>query len=118
MKTNEQRRTTPVGQAAEQFLTPTFLRKAKKELEKNGFISDEHDFAPYREALSQHCAQIERELRKIGFRGHLASGFIANHPGAGYAYYVYDPARFPDKNKAESAVSHWLDRKYQDETHA
>jgi len=74
-----------VADSPESFLTYRFLRKAKKEFEKTGFISDEHDFAPYGEALSEHLRETERELRKIGFGGHLAPGFIANHPTAGYA---------------------------------
>jgi hypothetical protein len=117
LKTHEQRKTTAVEQPSEQFLNNGFLQKAKRELEKNGFISDEHDFAPYRDALSQHRKQIERELRKIGFGGHLAPGFVANHPDAGYAYYLYDTTRFHDQQEAESAVSRWLNRKYQGEAH-
>jgi hypothetical protein len=107
-----------VAHSSENFLNPGFLKKAKKELEKIGFISDEHDFAPYREALKEHCEEMERALRGIGFTGHLAPGFIANHPGAGYAYYVYDMNRFPDRREAEAAVSRWLDSRYQDEPQA
>ena len=117
MKANAQRRITQNPPSPEDFLNPEFLRKAKKELEKTGLISDKHDFAPYGEALSEHCQQIERELRKIGFEGHLSPGFIKNHPTAGYAHYLYDTSRFRDKREAEAAVSHWLDRKYPGETH-
>ncbi len=117
MKANLQHKTT-VGQSSERFLSLGFLRKAKKELEKRGFISDEHGFAPYGETLSEHCKKIERELRKIGFAGHLVPGFIANHPAAGYAYYLYDANHFRDKKTVQAAVSQWLDRKYQDEKYA
>lgn len=117
MKTDEQGRARAVLPSSKQFLDHTFLQKAKKELHRSAFISDEHDFAPYRDALLEHCHQIERELRKIGFAGHLAPGRITNHPTAGYAYYVYDTNRFRDRREAESAVSRWLDRKYQ-EAHA
>jgi hypothetical protein len=112
-----QRKITIDSNLTGEFLKPEFLRKARKELEKNGFITDEHDFAPYREAIAEHWAQIERELRKIGFGGHLKPGRLDNHPGAGYAYYVFDSNRF-SSNEAEAAVSRWLDRKYQDESHA
>jgi hypothetical protein len=115
VKANSQRKSTAVAHSSESFLSPAFLRKARKELEKIGFISDEHDFAPYGEVLSEHFREIERELRKVGFGGHLAPGFITNHPTAGYAYYVYDTNRFRDRSEAQAAVSRWLDRKYQGE---
>ena len=118
MKANAQRSTAAAAQSSEHFLNPGFLRRAKKELEKLGFISDEHDFAPYGDALTEHFRKIERELRKTGFDGHLAPGFIANHPAAGYAYYVYDTSRFRDKSEAEAAVADWLERKYEGEAHA
>jgi hypothetical protein len=43
-----------VGEASEDLLRPDFFRKAKMEIEKSGFLSDEHDFAPYGEELLEH----------------------------------------------------------------
>jgi hypothetical protein len=115
VKANSQQR---AAHSSASFLNAGFLRKAGRELEKIGFVSDEHDFAPYGEALSEHYKEIEHELRKIGFAGHLMPGFIANHPAAGYAYYVYDANRFHHRAEAEAAVSRWLDYKYRDESQA
>ena len=118
MKANSQRRSTPAAPALADFLNPGFLRKARKELERTGFVSDEHDFAPYGESLKDHCKEIERELRRLGFPGHLTPGVIKNHPTAGYAYYVYDSNRFHDRREAEAEISRWLYRRYRDELQA
>jgi hypothetical protein len=118
MSANAPQRSMPNAQSLEDFLNPAFVRKAKRELEKSGFISDEHNFAPYGEALPEYCKQIERELRRIGFNGHLTPGFVKNHPTAGYAHYLYDTSRFRGKREAEAAVRQWLDRKYPEETQA
>jgi hypothetical protein len=103
--------------STDDFITPEFLRQAKRELEKNGFLSDEHDFAPYRSALFDRCKAIERALRKTGFRGHLQAARLDNHPDAGYAYYLFDTDRL-SAAEAKEAVWRWLDRRYQGEAQA
>ena len=100
-----------VAQALSSFMTPEFVRRTKIELEKTGFVSDEHEFAPYRETLSEHVEEIEQALHEVGFRGTLLSGFI-KHSEAGYAYFIYDQSRFGNPDEANAAVSHWLDIKY------
>lgn len=95
------------------FLTPEFVRKAMVELERSGFVSDEHDFAPYRETMTENMALIEKALLDGGYRGGpIRAGFVDDHPQAGYAYFIYDEHRFPDRAAADAAVRRWLDARY------
>lgn len=100
-----------VSQPLEDFLTPAFVSEVAEELANSGFVSDEHDFAPYRETINTHCQAIEHALRKKGHPFKLMSGFL-KHSEAGYAYFIYDKDRFRDGDAAERAVKSWLDEKY------
>ena len=94
------------------FLTPEFVQKAGQELEQSGFVTDEHGFAPYRETISTHMQDIQRALHEHGWHMNLQSGFLSNHPTAGYSYFIYDSAKFGSSGAAQRAVSDWLDRRY------
>ncbi len=100
-----------VAQPFSEFMTPEFIERTAKTLSDIGFVSDEHEFAPYRETLSEHVSKIEKALKKEGYDFTLSSGFIT-HPGAGYAYYIYDYDRFKSTGDAGKAVAAWLDKKY------
>lgn len=91
---------------------PAFLDRALEELRRNGFVTDEHDFAPYRETITKFVPEIEARLRTRDPRISLQSGMIKNHPKAGYAYYIFDTSRFPGRADAERAISAWLDEAY------
>ena len=94
------------------FLTPEFIQKTGQELELSGFVTDEHGFAPYRETISEHARDIGIALHEYGWQMDVQSGFLPNHPAAGYSYFIYNPAKFRDSKAAQHAVSEWLDRKY------
>lgn len=100
-----------VAQPLKDFLNPAFVKATAKELAATGFVSDEHDFAPYRETLNTHFAEIEKALRKAGHPVSLLYGFV-KHSEAGYAFFIYDTDRFPDPKAAERAVTAWLDKRY------
>jgi len=42
----------------------------------------------------------------------LGAGFLADHPMAGYAYFVFDEGRFETLKEASAAVSAWLDHRF------
>ncbi len=96
-----------VAQPLDSILTGAFLNLVAEELAARGFVSDEHDFAPYRETISTHFDAIESALRERGVEVSLLPGFI-NHDQAGYAYFIYDADRFCDAFSAGRAVSAWL----------
>lgn len=100
-----------VAQPLKDFLTPEFIERTAKTLLDVGFVSDEHEFAPYRETLNVHVSEIQKSLHEMGYDLTLSSGYI-NHPEAGYAYYIYDYNKFDNLNEASEAVSTWLDEKY------
>ena len=100
-----------VAQPLGDFMTPEFINLTANALGDVGFVSDEHEFAPYRETINEHVSEIERALQEKGHEFTLSSGFI-NHPEAGYAYYIYDYKRFNSSDEAGKAVSAWLDEKY------
>jgi hypothetical protein len=102
-----------VAQPLSDFLNSSFIEAAAKELRERGFVTDEHNFAPYRETMGTHVDAIEAALRNAGHDFELVPGFV-EHPQAGYAYYIYDEAMFEDAEAAKKAVSKWLDRLYAD----
>ncbi len=96
-----------------QFLTADFLKLTREALATAGFVTDEHEFAPYRETIVRYAPQIESGLRDGGYSGGaLGTGFVADHPAAGYAYYIYDTNFFPDRSSCERAVRDWLNDRY------
>ncbi len=99
------------SQPVESVLTEHFLSSAFSELTKVGFVCDEHDFAPYRETISRYVDQIEEALKNRGFSGELSYGYV-DHPEAGYAYYIYDTAKFVRQEYADGAVRKWLTTRY------
>jgi len=107
-----------VTEALEKVLSESFLDKASHALDSDGFVTDEHDFAPYRETIAEYVSQIQEALRQRGRATGLASGFVRNHPDAGYAYFIYDTARFDDLASAQDAVSRWLSELYVDNQNA
>ena len=100
-----------VAQPVEDFLTAAFVAQAATTLAASGFVTDEHDFAPYRETVSEHVDAIEQALRDAGHLYALLPGFV-EHPKAGYAYFIYDAERFADRDAANGAVLAWLDERY------
>lgn len=100
-----------VTQPLDEFLTPEFLAQAASALQGEGFISDEHAFAPYRETISTHVEAIQAALANAGHHFGLLPGYV-NHSQAGYAYFIYDADRFANGREAGRAVGRWLDRKY------
>ena len=52
------------AQPVETFLNDKFLNQALKTLKEDGFITDEHSFAPYRETINVHVGAIQRALRE------------------------------------------------------
>lgn len=98
------------AQALREFMTSHFIKRTAETLLEIGFVSDEHDFAPYRETISYHVSAINEELRKEGYKLNLLTGFLKHE--AAYAYYIYDEDRFSEPSDAEHAVSSWLDDKY------
>jgi hypothetical protein len=95
------------AQSLESFLTDKFLDQASDTSAADGFISDEHDFAPYRETISTHVESIQNALQDCGFDIELSAGFVKSKET--YAYFIYDTDRFPDFTAATAAVSRWLD---------
>lgn len=102
-----------VAQPLSEFLNDAFVMAAAEELDKHGFVSDEHDFAPYRETMNEHVEAIEVALRNVGHDFELVPGFIM-HPQAGNAYFVYVEGKFSDPEAAKKAVTRWLDQRYAD----
>ncbi len=100
-----------VAQSPDEFLNNEFLDAAAKELSLSGFVSDEHEFAPYRETISEHVHIIEAALNNKGNNYKLSEGYL-NHPDAGYAYFIYDTEKFYDIDAAKRAVMSWLDNRY------
>jgi hypothetical protein len=99
------------AQSVETVLEPRFLEQAAHTLQSDGFVTDEHDFAPYRETIAAHYRAIEHALNEQGYAVHLGTGFL-QHPQAGYAYFIYDNVRFPTASHAERAVAAWLTEQY------
>lgn len=97
------------AQPLEEFLNNEFLEKTAAEIGDLGFLTDEHDFAPYRETLSVHLESIETALKEIGLEVELLPGFV-KHKAAGFAYFIYDSSRFEDSASASEAVLRWLDK--------
>jgi hypothetical protein len=97
------------AQSLESFLTDEFLDQASDTLAADGFISDEHDFAPYRETISTHVESIQSALQDHGFDIELSAGFVKCKET--YAYFIYDTDRFTDSAAAKAAVSRWLDKR-------
>lgn len=89
-----------------------FLDHMRRELSERGFVTDEHDFAPYKDAIVKLAPEIQAELRARDPELLLESGSIRNHPKAGYAYYVFDRRKFRNRTAAEHAISDWLDAIY------
>lgn len=102
-----------VAQSPDEFLDDEFLNSTAKELNHSGFVSDEHEFAPYRETIAEHVHIIEAALNNMGNNYKLSKGYL-NHPDAGYAYFIYDSAKFYDLDTAKRAVKSWLDNRYGD----
>lgn len=100
-----------VAQPVEDFLTPEFVAEAAVTLAATGIVTDEHDFAPYRETVSERVEAIEQALSAAGYDYELLPGFV-EHPQAGYAYFIYDAKRFTDRQAAAGAVLAWLDERY------
>jgi len=100
-----------VAQPIEDFLSAEFVAQAAATLAACGFVTDEHDFAPYRETVSERVAAIQQALLDAGHTYELSPGFV-EHPEAGYAYFIYDTDRFTDRAAAHSAVLAWLDERY------
>lgn len=100
-----------VAQPLNDFMTPEFIEITGNTLLEIGFVSDEHDFAPYRETLTVHVSEIEKALKNNGYDLNLSGGFIKHHE-AGYAYYIYDSEKFSSITEADEAVTAWLDEKY------
>ncbi|MGA7437274.1 MAG: hypothetical protein WBW32_03990 [Luteibacter sp.] len=98
-------------QPIETVLTDKFLEPALATLRADGFVTDEHDFSPYRETISEYVKEIQRALAERGFKRELSSGFV-NHSQAGYAYFIYDTSRFRTNDAAEKAVKSWLTKQY------
>lgn len=101
------------AQSLESFLTDEFLDQASDTLAADGFISDEHDFAPYRETVSTHVESIQNALQDRGFDIELSTGFVKRKET--YAYFIYDTDRFSDSTSAKAAISRWLDRRMADQ---
>lgn len=100
-----------VSQPLSDFMTDRFVKDVANTLSELGFVSDEHEFAPYRETMNTHAAEIELALKKAGYEFSLLSGFTM-HSDAGYAYYIYDRENFEDPAEAAEAVVRWLDGRY------
>lgn len=100
-----------VAQRLEDFLNSDFLENSSKALYNEGFVTDEHDFAPYRETMNAHFIEIQNALEEIGHSFEIFTGYV-KHGKAGYAYFIYDSGRFDDLKEAKKAVSLWLDNKY------
>lgn len=98
-----------VAQPLKDFLNPVFIEATAKELAAIGFVTDEHDFAPYRETLNTHFAEIETAFREAGHPFSLLYGFVKQADA--YAYFIYDTDRFDDSGAAERAVAAWLDKR-------
>lgn len=103
-----------VAQPVESFLAEPFIHAALAALAEDGFISDEHEFAPYLETVSVHCEKIHRALRQHGYRGGMLQPGFIRHDLAGCSYYIFDSHRFANPSEAAHAVQTWLDRKYGD----
>lgn len=99
------------AQPVETVLRDDFLIPALETLDKNGFVTDEHAFTPYRETMSVHIEAIQGALEKRGFKGHLAYGYVDHHQ-AGYAYFIYDTTQFSHVDDVKREVSHWLTSLY------
>jgi hypothetical protein len=94
-----------------EFTNDNFITGAKRTLETDGFVTDEHSFAPYRETIVEKYKEIEELLRQAGYNGgKLAKGYT-KHRAAAYAYYVYDTKKF-NGITAKAAVLKWLDHEY------
>lgn len=100
-----------VAQPVEDFLNAEFVAQAAATLAASGFVTDEHDFAPYRETVSERVDAIQQALLDAGHPYELLPGFV-EHPEAGYAYFIYDAKRFTEQGAAGSAVLAWLDERY------
>lgn len=99
------------AQPKETVLKREFLEKAADALEEEGFVTDEHDFAPYRETIAEYYRDIQSALAERGYHFELLPGFV-QHRQAGYAYFIYDSHRFATLTDAQHAVSAWLNEQY------
>jgi hypothetical protein len=92
------------------FTDHKFLKQAKSELERRGFVTNEHRFAPYRDTLVEHVHEIEKELKDMGYRGTIKAGKL-KHKYTGTAFYLYDSTRY-DESAAAQAVKKWIEEQY------
>lgn len=100
-----------VAQPVEDFLDDAFVAAAAQTLRDVGFVADEHEFAPYRETVSERVEAIEEALRDAGHEFDLVPGYTG-HPHAGFSYFIYDSDRFEGHAEAAAAVRDWLDGRY------
>lgn len=88
-----------VAQPIHEFMSATFLKKACGALKELGFLSDEHEFAPYRETLNTYFVEIGQALAAQGCPIQILPGFL-EHSRAGYAYFIYDSDHFANSIEA------------------
>jgi hypothetical protein len=95
------------------FSDPEFIKQAKSALESDGFLTDEHAFAPYRETIFEHAQEIANLLQESGFRGGAIKAGQIDHPYASKSYFLFDSVKLPGQ-LARDAVKQWLDERYKE----
>lgn len=89
------------------YNSDTFIRDAKRTLEAQGFVSNNHTFTPFGNTMNIHKAEIKDSLTKAGFKGGIEAAEVRNPDGA-LTYFIYSTRTFDSKKKAINAVKAWL----------
>lgn len=88
------------------FRSPEFLIRAKEELERHGVITNWQKFTPFRDTIIKHLAEIDAELRGIGFvGGRLEGGSTYSPRYAGKVYFVFDSNKLSSDEAEQQAVA-------------
>jgi hypothetical protein len=91
------------------FRREDFLSSAKEVLEKNGIVTNEHQFTPFRDTITAHVDEIERELRIRGYKGGKLEAGHTDHRWARTIYYIFDSAKLSADAARAQAIA-WVDR--------
>lgn len=95
------------------WITKKFLSEFKAAIVKDGFVSNEHLFTPYRETMVNNVNNIKKELDKFtGKSWQLETG--ETHSINGKIFYVFED-NGTSPNAMKEKVTVWVNNQYEDE---
>ena len=93
------------------WITKEFLKKFSETLHESGFVTNEHRFTPYRQAIIENVSDIQDALKIAGISvGKLNTGEMKTLLGT--LYYVYDEDEVHNLSIKDKVLS-WAKEKYE-----